>query len=147
MVTMAKSLIPRRIFKPSVIGNVPARASASPLKLMNRMVQNHPNILFAIESTISGCAGRSTSLDDSDVDAALRACIEGSEPESWNASVLAAALNATRNLLEEIEDELWHNGLQVVAESVAGHSDLRAGQRSYLRFIDLTVFRSISKAM
>ena len=47
---------------------------------------------------------------------------------------LVGALEAIRQFREDISDDVWHDGLRVVRDSVHRHSRLRRGETGYLAF-------------
>lgn len=133
---MAKTKLPKRLFKSpdrvSSYQNSPASAG----KLITRMTRDHPDVLQNIEVVFAQRHGRRHDIDDLAVFTAIRARVMKTEPEDPIAGELVAALDDMRALRSDLSDDLWRDALIVIANSVKFHSSLRPGETNYLRFIE-----------
>ncbi|HWE35985.1 MAG TPA: hypothetical protein VG406_05375 [Isosphaeraceae bacterium] len=126
---------PKRLFKnPDHISSyhLPSR---SPMKRMDRMAREHEDVLQNIEFVLMRCFEEDGTIDDRAIDEALRASLGNYEPADPRAQGIIAALRSIRELREDVEEHVWRAALTVVHDSVKRHSELRRGEREYLRFI------------
>ena len=130
---MANNKPPKRLFKGA------DRVSSyqhdrSPVKRMKQMARDHEDVLQNIEFALVDGHRNDPRVDDGDARAALRACLQGTVPDDPRAAGLAGALGEIRILREDVADDVWHDALRVVEESVRRHSQFRPGETSYLAF-------------
>jgi hypothetical protein len=131
---MAKRKPPKRLFKGQEhVSSYHARSRA-PGKLMKQMARDHEDVLQNIEAVIIARYRADGNVDDRAVDEALRACMGGKPADDPVAADLVKDLEAVRALREDVPDDVWRDGLQVVHDSVKRHSQLRPGETSYLEF-------------
>jgi hypothetical protein len=126
---------PKRLFKnPDHISSYHT-PSRSPMKRMDRMAREHEDVLQNIEFAIMKCFEEDGTIDDRAIDEALRASIGHYEPADPRAAEIVAALRAIRAMRDDVEEPVWRGALTVVHDSVKRHSELRRGEREYLRFV------------
>lgn len=132
---MAKTKLPKRLFKSpdrvSSYQNSPASAG----KLMKRMTRDHLDVLQNLEFVFARRHRQQRDIDDRTVVAAIHACLTKAVPEDPIASELVAALDEIRGLRADVSDDLWRDAFLVIEDSVKFHSRLRPGETSYLVFI------------
>ena len=131
---MAKRQPPKRLFKSRDVVT-PFKNEPTGAKLMKRMAGEHEDVLQNIESAILQCHKQDRRIDDRIVHEALRAAVNGEEPDDPLAASLLEALERIRDVREDVDDDVWRKALRVVDDSVRRHSQLAPGQTSYLSFI------------
>jgi hypothetical protein len=137
---------PKRLFKErDVIHSYQHERSTK--SQMKDLEHGHLNIPEMIEFVLVNAARQDPSIDDRMIDQALRDRIQGSEPaeDAYPGVVLLnEVLTSTRAMCGdatsgEVPDNIWIASLRQVDESVPLHSSLKAGERSYLQFLEETV--------
>ena len=119
--------------------NQPRPQGASHVKLeassreLQRASERHVNVLFSIESLFADSL-RENDADDSHVEQALRACIQGIGLDHPISSLLLSSLQEIRAIVD-CSDETWQLCLRVVYRSVRTHSKCRPGDIDYLTFV------------
>jgi uncharacterized alpha-E superfamily protein len=132
---MAKRQPPKRLFKNrDRVSSYESERSRSPSKLMKRMAGAHEDVLQNIEFALVNRHREDPGIDDRAVDEALRCSLNDTEPSDARVADLVGALEAIRQFREDISDDVWHDGLRVVRDSVHRHSRLRRGETGYLAF-------------
>ena len=132
---MAKRQPPKRLFKNrDRVSSYESERSRSPIKLMKRMAGAHEDVLQNIEFALVSRHREDPGIDDRAVDEALRCYLNDTEPSDARVADLVGALEAIRQFREDISDDVWHDGLRVVRDSVHRHSRLRRGETGYLAF-------------
>jgi len=106
-----------------------------PEKIFKQMTSDHVDVLQNIEFSIVSAYRRSSNIDDKVVASALKTVIAGGDAADELSHSLIEALEDIRLLHADVSDEIWKNGLKVVLQSVYDHSDMRTGDRDYLKFI------------
>ena len=94
--------------------------------------RQHAHSLLAMEQMINTTA-RSANLDDAQVEAAIKAILQRTEPVNLGVQQLVAALKTEQERLN-CDDETWDMGLCVVYRSLKTVSQCNKGETSYLDY-------------
>lgn len=113
----------------------PYERRENPGKIYRQMTRDHLDVLQNIEFCIVSAARRCNEIDDKVIALALKAAIDGIEPDGEVTSLLVNDLENTRLVRSDVPDTIWINGLKVVLQSVHTHSETRASDRDYLDFV------------
>jgi hypothetical protein len=100
-----------------------------------QLTEGHQDVLQNIEFSIADLSLGNPELDDLIVHQTLRASMLHSDPAEPLAHQLYVRLEMARSMRDDVEPEVWHDALRVVAESVRTHSSLAPGEQGYLEFI------------
>ena len=126
--------LPKRLFKGQ--DRISAyQKDQSPAKLMKQVSREHPDLLQNIEFVLVTRFHEDPGMDDRAASEALRACLGGAEPVDPRVAELVAGLQMVREFRATVSDDLWHDALRVVDDSVHRHSDLAPGRVDYLSFV------------
>lgn len=104
------------------------------MKLMKRMSRNHIDVLQNIESIILLAADKYSEIDDCAVHQALESILHNQLPETAASLLVFGSLRGIREIRNDVDDELWRDGIRVVKDSVQTHSTLAPGETHYLDF-------------
>ncbi len=130
---MPHRMPPRRLFKNA--DRVSSyQIGQSPTKRMKQMSRDHLDVLQNIEFALVRSYRDDQRVDDQMVDAALRACLSGEEPDDPQVIAIVASLAEVREMREDISDDIWRDALRVIEESVRRHSERHPRETSYLDF-------------
>jgi hypothetical protein len=113
--------------------------SSSPGQLLKRMPQEHSDVLQNIEFMLAQNWREDPRVDDAVLDTALELALTASTDDqpiadSRVAHVLAT-LGGIRDMRADVPDDVWHDCLLTVRQSVRRHSSCRPGERGYLEFV------------
>ena len=106
-------------------------------KLLRRMPEEHPDLLQNIEFFLVQAWRDDPRVDDEAADTALRLALAGESPDSAKdpqVRRILIALGAVWELRDDLTDDVWHDALLTVKQSVRRHSTCRPGERRYLHF-------------
>jgi len=101
----------------------------------HEITNGHFDLLQNIEFSLVAAWRELPELDDRRFHHGLKAAMLRSRPDDPLAQEVYDRLQIAELARSDIEPELWHDALRVVAESVRTHSTLRQGDRSYLAFV------------
>lgn len=113
----------------------PYQREENPHALFRKMTRDHTDVLQNIEFAIVTAWREHPEIDDRAVAHALKSAIAETEPAGKLAEVVADALENTKLLRGEMDENLWGAGLKVVLESVHTHSEMQPGDTDYLDFV------------
>ncbi len=105
-------------------------------QLKRKIIRDHEDILQNIEFVLVNTWRGNPQIDDHDVAEALRAALAGRTSIGEFSDMLLEGLLEARSIRMDIPDDIWRAALDRVLDSVKLHSQLTAGERSYLLFID-----------
>ncbi len=108
-------------------------------KLMRRMQRDNLDVLQNIEFYIQRAWRGNPAVDDAAVREALAAHLNWREPADGPAQEVSAALAAAREFRQDVDEEVWRDGLRVVLASVKNHSTFQPGETEYLEFVAMFV--------
>ncbi len=100
-----------------------------------RMTREHHDVLQNIEFALMSAYQNDPEIDDKDVAVTLKTVLAGEVSEDEALRSMVEKLAEIRRMRADITDDLWNDGLKVVLESVHNHSEVRTGDRGYLRFV------------
>ncbi len=103
--------------------------------LMERMARDHQDILQNIEFALVSTWRRRDDVDDKACHATIESALMRSEPRDEAVSALSEQLLAIRETRSDVPENLWLDGLRVVADSIRTHSQRRPGEVAYLTFV------------
>jgi hypothetical protein len=138
---MLQRKLPKRLFKNRDVIHTYQHERAGKTSL-KRMTRDHLDLLQNIEFALVMCARSDSRIDDRSIDVALRSYADGTAlpvAADDRMAQLRDCLESVRSLREDITDDIWDAGLRTVNESVRRHSDLKPGEKSYLRFVSAYV--------
>jgi hypothetical protein len=134
---MASRKLPKRLFKNRDVIHSYQHDRENKLG-MKRMSREHLDVLQNIEFILVTHAREDPAIDDDIIDRALQVAmgrtdvVGDTDPRVVG---LCEGLEMIRETREDVSDGIWHAGLRTVDESVRRHSDLKPGEKSYLRFV------------
>jgi hypothetical protein len=133
---MAARKPPKRLFKHPELRQEPPLylAGGSATKRMKRMSNDYPDVLQNIEFALVSSFQDDSNVDDRIVDMALSAALKGEAPEDPRAAAVYDELVQTREMREDVPEEVWRECLRVVQDSAHTHSGCKPGETRYLRF-------------
>ncbi|MBN1556193.1 MAG: hypothetical protein JXA11_15740 [Phycisphaerae bacterium] len=101
-----------------------------------RMSRDHLDVLQNIEFALNSARREQfdVDVDDHACHAAIEAALTNTEPPYEAAAVVGQYLSDIRDIRLEIPEDIWKEGLRVVARSIRNHSQRRPGEVSYLDF-------------
>ena len=102
----------------------------------NRLIDSHPTVLYAIESTFLHVYDACPETDDRIVALALKKAVAGQGEDDRRVDVALALLRSARLDLPGVTDDIWLDALRVVYASVKRHSTCQPGDTGYLDFIE-----------
>ena len=114
---------------------LPATRKSNGMKLLNRMSRDHVDLLQNIESAILSAADEHSHIDDCVVHEALESILHDQPPETASSLLVLRSLREIREFRNDVDDELWRDGIRVVKDSVQTHSTLAPGETHYLDFV------------
>jgi hypothetical protein len=104
---------------------------------MQRMSRDHADVLQNIEFCLVATFHENPAFDDAGALKALWAMALGElETGDPHADEALQSLWDVRRIREEVTDNVWHDGLRVIMDSVRRQSRLHEGEISYLAFVD-----------
>jgi hypothetical protein len=134
---MLPKKLPKRLFKSKdVIHSYQHDRSAK--SRMKQMSRDYEDVLQNIEIALVGPANQDPTIDDRMIDEALQISINRIEPPRGTDSRVVRlwqGLGATRELREDVAEDIWISCLRTVQESVRRHSRLAPAETGYLDFV------------
>jgi hypothetical protein len=132
---MAAKPLPKRMFKArdSVKSTPLARA---PLKLIDRMLRDHSDLLQNIEHVLSVNCYLDPTIDDRAIRIALNASLLNQRPEDPQAADLFDHLRIKRQTREDVSDDVWQKALMAVRDTFQCASPSKRGRIIVLMDID-----------
>jgi hypothetical protein len=101
----------------------------------HEITDRHFDVLQNIEFALVAAWRELLELDDRRIHQGLKAAMLRSRPDDPLAQEVYDRLQIAELGRSDVESDLWHDALRVVAESVRTHSSLRSSDRSYLAFV------------
>ena len=115
------------------------KAMLGTVKMEDRMIQHHQDILQNIEFAMMSGYRNCNDVDDSVIADALKAVILSQEPEKELSAQLIEGLDSIRQMRNDLDEDLWRDGLRTVLRSVQRHSNLHPGSTNYIDFVSTFV--------
>jgi hypothetical protein len=103
--------------------------------IQRRMVRDYQDVLQNIEAMLIAAHRDSPAVDDHACDAAIHAILAGTTEENPIAQDIVNRLVEMRQTRADVPDEVWNDGLRVVAKSIHTHSSRAPGEMNYLSFV------------
>jgi hypothetical protein len=103
--------------------------------IQRRMVRDYQDVLQNIEAILVAAHRDSPAVDDHACDTAIHAVLAGTPAGDPTTRDIANRLVEMRQTRSDVSDEVWNDGLRVVAKSIHAHSSRAPGEMSYLSFV------------
>ncbi len=135
---LSKQQLPKRMFRKHAVERVShyETKSTAAHSRMKRMPRDHADVLQNIEFMLVQAHRGDDQIDDGVLAEAVDASRKRVTPEDPNVLLVVSMVSTVRTMRADVGDETWEKCLKTVADSIRRHSDLRPGQKAYIRFIE-----------
>lgn len=105
------------------------------IKLMQKMQENHLDLLQNIEFILVNAYREDNTIDDVVLQKALQELMYGKNCDDSRSRSIVEQLHSVREMRSDVSDKIWIDALHVVLYSIHRHSSVSSGSRGYLKFV------------